>query len=247
VRDPEFVSTTSYRLYRELAHWWPLLSPPSEYVEEAASLLPLLEPAPHQTLLELGSGGGSLAFHLKSHFTLTLTDLSPAMLDVSRAINPECEHIPGNMRTLDLGRTFDRILIHEAIMYATDEASVRDALATAHRHCRPGGRIVVLPDYVRETFEPLTDHGGHDGPDGRALRYLEWTSDPDPADSTGEMLFTLVLREPNGEVHTEIERHTFGIFPRADWLRWFAELGLITRIHPDPWDREIFVADRLAA
>ena len=242
------MATPSHRLYSALASWWPLLSPPSEYEEEAADLLPLLEPSsqpgPALTLLELGSGGGSLASHLKSHFTLTLTDLSPAMLAVSRALNPECEHLPGDMRTLDLGRTFDRVLIHDAIMYATDEASLRAALANAHRHCRPGGRIVVMPDFVRETFEPATDHGGHDGDDGRALRYLEWTWDPNPADTTGEMVFTLVLREPNGEIHTELDRHLFGIFPRADWLRWFAELGLDTRIHHDPWDREVFIATR---
>jgi hypothetical protein len=30
------------RLYSDLARWWPLMSPPAEYVEEAADLLPLL-------------------------------------------------------------------------------------------------------------------------------------------------------------------------------------------------------------
>jgi ubiquinone/menaquinone biosynthesis C-methylase UbiE len=36
-----------------------------------------------EALLELGSGGGSLAYHLKPHFQLTLTDISPAMLAVN--------------------------------------------------------------------------------------------------------------------------------------------------------------------
>jgi hypothetical protein len=57
-------------MYSELAGWWPLVSPPSHYVEEAADLLPDLinatEPPP-RTMLELGSGGGSLAFHFKNH------------------------------------------------------------------------------------------------------------------------------------------------------------------------------------
>ena len=30
------------RLYSDLAHWWPLFSPPIHYVEEAADLLPTL-------------------------------------------------------------------------------------------------------------------------------------------------------------------------------------------------------------
>ncbi|MEO7086175.1 MAG: class I SAM-dependent methyltransferase, partial [Gemmatimonadaceae bacterium] len=98
------------RLYDDLASWWPLLSPPDDYDDEADDIrrhLTLTTGAKAATLLELGCGGGSLAFHLKRHFTLTLTDISRAMLEVSTAVNPECEHIEGDMRTLRLDRTFD--------------------------------------------------------------------------------------------------------------------------------------------
>ena len=71
------------------------------------------------------------------------------MLAVSRKLNPECEHVLGDMRSLDLGREFDLVLIHDAIMYATDSASVRASLTTAHRHCRPGGATLIVPDCVR--------------------------------------------------------------------------------------------------
>jgi hypothetical protein len=70
------------------------------------------------------------------------------------------------MGHLNLGREFDLVLIHDAIMYATDEASVRATLATAHRHCRPGGAVLIVPDCVRETFQPSTETGGKDAPDG---------------------------------------------------------------------------------
>jgi len=86
--------------YTALADWWPLFSPPPEYGEEADDLVPrILAAAPSrpETLLELGSGGGSLAFHLKRHFRLTLTDIAPGMLAVSRVINPECEHLVGDI------------------------------------------------------------------------------------------------------------------------------------------------------
>ncbi|MBK5295921.1 MAG: hypothetical protein JJE40_02115 [Vicinamibacteria bacterium] len=52
------------RLYSDLAAWWPLMSPPSHYVEEAEDVLPRLlaaPDAPPRTILERGSGGGSLA------------------------------------------------------------------------------------------------------------------------------------------------------------------------------------------
>ncbi len=230
------------RLYSDLAHWWPLLSPPSEYEEEAADLLPLLEPSdPHQTLLELGSGGGSLAFHLQAHFQLTLTDLSPQMLAVSRALNPACEHIVGDMTSIRLGRLFDRVLIHDAIMYATTESALRSTLETASVHCRPGGLVVAVPDYVKEGFAPTTDCGGHDGLDGRALRYLEWTYDPDPSDSHAEMVFAFLLRSPSGQTRVEQDPHRFGLFPRQIWLDTLEACGLSPRIHSDPWDREVFV------
>ena len=144
------------RLYDRLAGWWPLLSPPDEYEEEAADLLG-----------RLGAGGGSLAFHLKSHYSLTLTDISPAMLAVSRAVNPECKHLVGDMYALRLEREFDVVLIHDAIQYATTPAEAQAALRTAAIHCRPGGTVAVLPDYTREVFAPGTDHGGRDAPDGR--------------------------------------------------------------------------------
>ena len=87
------------------------------------------------------------------------------------------------MRTLRLGRTFDAVLVHDAVMYMTTEADLRQAIETAYVHVRPGGVAVFAPDFVKETFKPSTDHGGHDG-DGRALRYLEWSFDPDPDDTT---------------------------------------------------------------
>jgi len=174
-------------MYHDLARWWPLLSPPSEYEEEGPDLLGRLPRGTGPgslTLLELGSGGGSLAFHLKRHYKLTLTDLSPGMLAVSQTVNPECEHMAGDMRSLRLGRQFDVVLVHDAIMYATDPAAVQATLTTAALHCRPGGMVAVLPDYVRETFIPGTECDGHDAADGRGLRYLEWRWDPDAADNT---------------------------------------------------------------
>ena len=236
----------SVRIYDELAHWWPLFSPPIHYVEEVADILPTLMAAPDappRTLLELGCGGGSVAYHLKRHLTLTLTDRSAAMLAVSRATNPECEHVQGDMRSLDLGREFDLVMVHDAIAYMTDEVSLRAAFRTAHRHCRAGGAVVILPDHVAETFEPHTSHGGEDASDGRGMRYLEWTFDSDPTDTVCETAFAFLFRHADGTVTSQCERHLFGLFPRASWLAWLTAEGFsspASRI--DPWNRDVFVA-----
>lgn len=234
------------RFYDELADWWPLFSPPSHYVEEAEDLLPRLgERVPRAntaTLLELGSGGGSLASHLKPHFRMTLTDRSAGMLAVNTAVNPECEHVLGDMRTLRLGRHFDIVLVHDAIMYATTADEVLATLRTAAVHCRPGGTVVVLPDFVRETFEPGTDHGGEDGDDGRGLRYLEWHWDPDPSDNTYLVDYAFLLREPGGDVSAVHDRHVEGLFSRGEWMRLFGEAGLDATSSLDPWNRDVFLA-----
>lgn len=235
------------RLYDELAAWWPLLSPPEEYVEEAQDLLARLGTEVVRegaTLLELGAGGGSLASHLKRHFRMVLTDLSPAMVAVSRSVNPQCEHVVGDMRSLRLDRRFDVVLIHDAIVYATDDAAVRDTLRTAALHCRTGGRLALLPDYTRETFEPGTDHGGHDAPDGRGLRYLEWTWDPDPEDDAYTVEYAFLLRDAGGTVAVEHDRHIEGLFSRDRWLDWLSEAGFSPRVETDPWGRDVFLGAR---
>jgi SAM-dependent methyltransferase len=238
------------KLYAHLSSWWPLLSPPSEYEEEAAFYTARLLEAgtkPSSTLLELGSGGGSNAYHMKKHFQLTLVDLSPGMLAVSRAINPECEHLQGDMRTVRLGREFDRVFIQDAIAYMTDLTDLRKAIATAWIHCRPGGAALFAPDHLRENFKAGTDHGGHD--DGnRGVRYLEWTWDPDPADSTYLAEYAYLLREADGSVTVEHDRHIEGLFGRNDWLQVLSDAGFQAAAVPfdhselEPGSYELFVA-----
>ena len=144
-------------LYTQLASWWPLLSAPAEYAEAAAFYRRLLQDASDLTigtLLELGSGGGNNASHLKAHFRVTLVDLSPDMLGVSRNLNPECEHCVGDMRTIRLGRQFDGVFIQYAVSYMATETDLRQAIETAFVHCRPGGVALFAPDHLRENFLP---------------------------------------------------------------------------------------------
>lgn len=242
-----------HRFYRDLAAWWPLISPPGEYAEEAAFASTVLRSAsvPVIEVLELGSGGGQNAFHLKANFAMTLVDLSEDMLVVSRRLNPECEHQCGDMRTVRLGRGFDAVFVHDAIEYMTTEADLRQAIDTAFVHCRPGGAAVFVPDHTSETFEPSTDHAGNDGVDGRAVRYLEWAWDPDPADTWTLTDYAFLLRDSDGSVRAVQDTHRLGLFGREDWLRLLVESGfeaeLVTEVtSEDRAPREIFVGHRPA-
>lgn len=241
-------------LYHELAPWWPLLSAPEEYADEAAFYARALRAAgdaPPRTVLELGSGGGNNASHLKRHFAMVLAEPSDGMRAVSAALNPDCEHVAGDMRTVRLGRTFDAVFVHDAIGYMTTEADLRRALATVWAHCRPGGGALLAPDFVMELYAPGTECGGHDAPDGRALRYLEWHWDPDPDDTTYVVDYACLVRERDGTVRAVHDRHLEGLFPRALWLRLLVDAGFeavraMPLEHPDlePGAHEVFVARR---
>jgi SAM-dependent methyltransferase len=199
-------------------------------------------PAP-VTLLELGSGGGNNASHLKANFRMTLVDLSEGMLDLSRKLNPECEHLQGDMKTVRLGRLFDAVFIHDAVMYMTSEDDLWRAIETARIHCKPDGVVLFMPDVIQETFVSLTTHGGHDGgaADDRRIRYIEWTFDPNPSDTTYTVDFAYLLREGRGPVQVVHDTHVFGIFPRQTWLDLLRKAGFEARPVTDPWAREVFV------
>jgi Methyltransferase domain len=224
-------------LYGELVPWYRLLDPPADHADEAASYQRALErgasPRP-ETLLELGAGAGGNAFHLKRRFRCTLADLSEPMLALSRELNPECEHVAGDMRALRLGRAFDAVLVHDAVMYMTSEADLRAAAETAFLHTRPGGAAVFAPDHVRETFrEQSSLHGGEDG--ARALRCLEWTWDPDPADDTYTVEYAFLLRD-GAAVKAVHDRHVEGLFATTTWLRVLSDVGYEVEVFDRPLD-----------
>jgi len=137
------------------------------------------------------------------------------MLALSRAVNPGCEHVAGDLRTVRLYRTFDAVLVHDAICYLTTEEDLLAAARTAFVHVRPGGAAIFAPDFVRETFRQ--GHAVIAGDDGaRALRALEWTWDPDPGDTTYRVDYAFLLRE-GGAVRAAHDRHEEGLFAEPTW------------------------------
>ncbi len=233
------------KLYGELSEWWPTFSSPDDYREETAffarTLMKLGDPAPRR-VLELGSGGGNSAFHLKKRFEMTLVDLSPQMLAVSRALNPECEHIESDIRTVRLGRTFDAVFVHDAICHMTTEADLRAVMQTAFVHLRAGGVALFVPDFVRETFVENTDHGGNDTDQG-SVRFLQWTTDPDPRDTTYLVDFAILIRDEQGQTRLVHDRHTYGLFARAKWRGLMREVGfVVSRL--DGFERDLFAGRR---
>jgi len=225
-----------YRLYRELAGWWPLISPPGEYAGDAAVIereFAAARPAV-RTVLDLGSGGGHVARYLSGDRSVTLVDISAEMLAVSRDLNPGCLHVQGDMRTIRLRRVYDAVLVHDAVDYVTNQDDLARVIGTAYAHCRPGGIAVFAPDHTAETFRPGSGAGGgHDG-NGRQASFTERTTDPDPGDDWILAEYEFTLRDADGTVTVVPEAHRLGSFRRATWLRLLMAAGFTVAVRRLP-------------
>ena len=235
---------TLNRLYNDLAWLWPVISPPEEYAGESVywrrALWDNLGVGRHR-ILELGVGGGHNLSHLTRHFQATAVDISPQMLRLSTGLNPRVDHYLGDMRSVRLGRTFDAVLIHDAVSYLLTEEDVRNTLETAGVHLRPEGVLLIGPDWVREDF---------DGSTPKEFRWVrkkgsvevtieEYLHDPDPDDTQIESVYTYTIREigrEDGQDRVEKDTHTTGLFPIATWTRLMGEAGFgveVSRLPPN--------------
>jgi SAM-dependent methyltransferase len=234
------------KLYRELAEWYPTFATPEECRKEAALFArALVRASTHKPrrVLELGSGAGNLASHLKRRFTMTLVDQSPEMLAVSQALNPDCEHVKGDIRAIRLGRTFDAVVVQDAICHMTKEADLLAAMETAFKHLSAGGVALFVPDHVRETFVEDADQGGSDTERG-SVRYLQWETDPDPRDTTYLVDFAILIRDRQGRVRAAHDRHTYGLFPRAKWRSLLRRAGFKMKPVDVDFGRDSFLGRR---
>lgn len=216
------------KIYGALAPWYTLLTAPEDYEEEAAWYTDQLRTQarrPVREVLELGCGSGANAFHMKAHFQMVVSDLSEEMLAECAQINPELEQHQGDLRSFRLDRLFDAVFVHDAASYLLSEDDLNAAAATAAAHLRPGGVALFCPDDLAENFEPDEDCGGHDGPDGRGLRYLEWSQPGEGA--TVQVDYAFLIREADGKMRVVHDRHHTGRLPTQAWFDALESAGLV--------------------
>lgn len=205
------------------------MSPHTEYEEEASLYLEIIRRyhPDVKKAVEFGAGGGSNAYYLKRHFALVLSDLSKEMLEVSRQLNPDCEHIQGDMRSIQVGSTFDLVFIHDAITYFTDTDDLLAVMKNAKKHLNENGILFIMTDQFQETFRPETSHGGIDK-DGKGFRYLEWTDDSDPNDFVTETEYLYIMKNEKGEIFRESDSSRSGLFSMGTWEKLLASAGFKT-------------------
>lgn len=91
-------------------------------------------------LLELGSGVGRMTHPLQERgLTVTAVDESAEMLERVRGARTIC----GPIEDLDLGETFDAVLLASFLVHAGDVEVRRGLLRTCVRHVAPGGCVLI--------------------------------------------------------------------------------------------------------
>lgn len=241
-REPQ---PTRARLYTDLVDLWPLVSPPEDYDEEAATFRSVLARhgvRPGARLLHLGCGGGSLDFHMKRDLRVTGIDASDGMLAYARRLNPEVDYVRGDMRTWRGDARFDAVLVHDAISYMTSTAELEAVYRTAAAHLRPGGVLIALPEELRERLAAHTGTIETHERDGRSLTLVELVHDDDPADSVFEVIYLFVLRDGDA-LRVEVDRHAHGVFDVEEFVGAVEAAGF--RATVEPWDLSTWRPDEV--
>lgn len=228
------------RLYTDLTHLWPFLNPPEEYVDEAAVFRELLQSQGVKEgarILHLGSGGGSLDHQLAPHFQLTGVDLSPAMVELARGVNPGVEYVVGDMREVRLGRLFDVVLVHDAIAYMASPEELLAAYRTAAAHLAPGGVLLAVPEQLRLAYDPTDVTTVTRTRGAQTVTVVELQLMDDPADDWYETEFLFIIRQ-GMQVEVHRDRHRRRLFNLADFTGAINAAGFTLVDEPGPAEEE---------
>jgi SAM-dependent methyltransferase len=150
-------------------------------------------------ILELGSGPGRVTHPLIARgFVLTCVDESPEMLDRVRGARTVCAPIEG----LDLGETFDVVMLASFLVHAPEPATRQALLDTCRRHVAARGQVLIQRE----------GEGWHEN--------LPRVRD------NGEGVVTVRSSEPVRPGVRSV--HTESVYPEATWTQTFLSRPLST-------------------
>jgi SAM-dependent methyltransferase len=120
---------------------WEELAAAGRNIHGEADLVESLGP---RTVLDAGCGTGRVAVELaRRGIDVTGVDVDAAMLDKARAKAPHLPWVVADLARLDLGRTFDVVVMAGNVMIFLAPGTEGEVVAAAARHLAPGGALVA--------------------------------------------------------------------------------------------------------
>ena len=149
------------------------------------------------SVLDAGCGTGRVAIELdrRGHAVVGV-DVDRAMLDTARSKAPDLSWVEGDVTDpdLDLGRTFDVVVMAGNVLIFVPPGTEGRVIANAARWLKPGGRVVTGYSIRRGGFAPPA----HDALAARAGLTLEdrWSTwDRRPFDPPGRYAVAVHRRD----------------------------------------------------
>ncbi|MEE1943013.1 class I SAM-dependent methyltransferase [Streptomyces sp. TRM 70361] len=145
-------------------------------VHGEAALVRSFAPA---TVLDAGCGTGRVAAELARHgITVVGVDVDESMLATARRRAPEIRWHRRDLVGLDLGQSFDVVVMAGNVPLFTPPGTEPDLVAGAAGHVRPTGRLVA--GFSLDRNYTLDDYDAHCRAAGLVLeaRYATWSRDP---------------------------------------------------------------------
>ena len=175
------------------------------------------------TLLDVACGTGGHLPYLKAHYAVEGLDLDEEMLALARRRCPDVLFHHADMIDFDLHQQYDVVAcLFSSIAYAKTPPHLRQAVASMHRHVRPGGLVIAEPFIPPDRFTP-----GYvaaifvDRPDLKIARINVGTVE----DGMAILPFHYLVGTPEG-VQYFVERHELALFAHEDYLAAFRASGL---------------------
>jgi SAM-dependent methyltransferase len=226
--------------YASSARWYDTIYSFKDYAAEAESLRALLAEARPgaRRLLDVACGTGEHLRHLQAFFEVEGIDASPDMLAVAREKLPGVPLHRADMRSFDLGRTFDAaICMFSAVGHLADESELEAAMRRIARHLEPGGVLLLEPWLTPEAYTPGTVHGLFvDKPDVKLARIN--VSQLSGRASVFDMHH--LVGTPDGVRHF-VEHLELTLFPLDSYRAAMASAGMTVHFDPQgPMGRGLF-------
>ncbi len=147
-------------------------------VHGEASLVRSLRP---ESVLDAGCGTGRVAVELARHgIRVVGVDLDPSMITEARRLAPELDWVQADLATLDLGRTFDVVVLAGNVPLFCPIAMRPALIKACAAHVAPGGSMVagfqLDRGYTLDDCDPACEAAGLTLAD----RWATWDKQPFP-------------------------------------------------------------------